>query len=358
MNGSERVRTAIIGSGIAIPPNRVTNDQLALLMDTSDEWIRERTGVETRYYVDPGTGSAALGTEASCRALQDAGVTPEEIDLVIFATMTPDHYFPGCGPLLQRDLGLRPVPCLDIRQQCSGFIYGLEVADAHIRSGGARTVLLVGAEVHSGFMPWKSWDCLYEPSATAPDAEERDWNTKFRDRTVLFGDAGAAVVLRAVPEMEDRGLVDVILKTDGTGFRNLYVPGGGFSRRPYFDPDQFHRGDHIPVMEGRKVFRLATTRMTAVVRELLERNGLPLDRIAMVLMHQANLRINEAVQKTLGLPADRVYHNIQKYGNTTAATLPLLWHECRETGRIRDGDHICFVAFGAGLQWGAALLRA
>ncbi|MBI4161557.1 MAG: ketoacyl-ACP synthase III, partial [Acidobacteria bacterium] len=290
-------------------------------------------------------------------AIADAGLRPGDIDLLIFATMTPDHYFPGCGPLVQQALGLGEIPCLDIRQQCSGFVYGLQVADAQIRCGTASHVLLIGAEVHSGFMPWRSWRCLFDPDHPPAGREEREWNTRFRDRTVLFGDAGAAVVLGPTTEA-DRGLLGAILKTDGSGFRHLYVPGGGFVHRPYFDPDQFARGDHIPVMDGRRVYRLATARMAEVVRDLLDRLRLPLDRVDLVLMHQANLRINEAVQKALGLPDDRVFHNIQRYGNTTAATLPLLWHECRESGRIRDGDYVCFVAFGAGLQWGAALVRA
>ena len=192
-------RAVIVGSGTEIAPNRVTNDMLARLMDTSDAWIRERSGVETRYYVDPGTGTSDLGVAAARKALEHARVDPAQVDLVVFATMTPDHYFPGSGGLLQAKLGLRNVPCFDIRQQCVGFLYGLQLVDAHVRAGLARNVLLVGAEIHSGFMPWDApqWDYLYGRSDTPPTPEQHAWNTRFRHLTVLFGDAGSAVVVRA-----------------------------------------------------------------------------------------------------------------------------------------------------------------
>ncbi len=188
-----------MGSGAEIAPNRVTNAMMARIMDTSDEWIRERSGVETRYFASPDQATSDFGVAASRRALEAAGVDPAEIDLVVFATMTPDHYFPGCGTLLQHKLGLRDIACFDIRQQCSGFLYGLELADAQIRAGLAKTVLLVGAEVHVGFMPWTTanWDYLIGRSEIAPTPEEYAWNSKFRHLVVLFGDAGAAVVLRA-----------------------------------------------------------------------------------------------------------------------------------------------------------------
>jgi 3-oxoacyl-[acyl-carrier-protein] synthase-3 len=350
-------RTVIAGSGSAIPPRLVTNAMLSRIMDTSDEWIRERSGVETRYYVEPGTATSDLGVEAAGRALEMAGVEKDQVDLVVFATMTPDHYFPGCSSLLQTKLGLGQVPCFDIRQQCTGFLYGLQLADAHIRSGMARTVLLVGAEVHSGFMPWTCWDYLYGLSETPPSPEEHAWSSRFRHLTVLFGDAGAAVVLRAT-DGEGRGLLDTALHSDGADYEKLYVPGTGFKHRPYVSPEQIRKGDHVPSMDGRYVFKAAAQRMCEVAREVLDRNGVALADVALVLMHQANKRINEHVQKVLGIGDDRVLHNIQKYGNTTAATIPLLWDEAARGGRLQSGDLVLLVAFGAGMNWGASLLRA
>ena len=353
------MRTQIMGSGFVTGQHLVTNDQLAAVMDTSDAWIRERSGVETRYYVEPGTATSDLGVAAARRALESAGVEPAGVDLVVFATMTPDHYFPGSGPLLQAKLGLRNVPCYDIRQQCVGFLYGLQLVDAQIRARLARTVLLVGAEVHSGFMPFSpaNWDYLYDRADVPPTPAEHAWNSRFRHLTVLFGDAGAAVVLRA-EEDGSRGIIDSILGTDGAEYDKLYVPGTGFKHRPYTDPEQFARGDHIPVMDGRYVFKLATTRMVEVAQQILARNKVSVDDLSLVLMHQANRRINEHCQKMLGIPDDKVLHNIQKYGNTTAATIPLLWDEAARSGRLRTGDLVLLVAFGAGMSWGATLVRA
>jgi 3-oxoacyl-[acyl-carrier-protein] synthase-3 len=189
-----------------------------------------------------------------------------------------------------------------------------------------------------------------------PTPEEYAWNTRFRHLTVLFGDAAAAVVMRAAPDGE-RGVIDQILKTDGTDFEKLYVPGTGFKHRPYTDPEQFKRGDHVPTMDGRYVFKMATTRMTEVAQELMKRNGIGPSDLAMVLMHQANKRINEYCQKALGIPEGKIIHNIERYGNTTAATIPLLWDECVRGGRIKPGDLVLMVAFGAGMNWGATLVR-
>ena len=352
-------RSVIVGSGKAIPPNRVTNAMLARIMDTSDEWIRERSGVETRYYVDPGTATSDLGAQAAAEALEAARLAREDVDLVIAATMTPDHYFPGIGGILQAKLGLRTVPCFDIRQQCVGFLYGLQLADAHIRAGLARNVLLVGAEIHTGFMPYSAanWEYLYGRSEVPPTAEEWAHNTRFRHLVVLFGDAAAAVVIRAGDDPE-RGILDTALHTEGAEYEKLYVPGTGFKHRPYTDPEQFRRGDHIPVMDGRYVFKMATTRMLEAAQEVLERNGVRPEDLSLVLMHQANLRINEYCQKALGVPDEKVHHNIQRYGNTTAATIPLLWDECVRAGRVGKGGLVLMLAFGAGMGWGAVLLRA
>jgi 3-oxoacyl-[acyl-carrier-protein] synthase III len=351
------VRAAIVGSGACIPPNQVTNSMLSRIMDAGDDWIKERSGVETRYYVDEGVSTSDMAYSAAVEALKLAAIDKSDLDLIIFATMTPDHYFPGCGGLLQSKLGITNIPCFDIRQQCAGFLYGMQLADAHIRSGLAKTILLVGAETHTGFMPWTSQNYLYLYGKTEipPTPEEFAWNTRFRNVTVLFGDAGAAVVLRA--EDSDRGIIDCILRTNGSDYQRIYVPGAGFKHRPYVDPEQLKRGDHIPFMNGMYVYRNATHCMANVAKEILERNKLKINDISMVLMHQANKRINERVQKMLEIPEEKVIHNIQKYGNTTAATIPLLWDESIRTGRIHAGDLVLMVAFGAGMNWGALLLR-
>jgi 3-oxoacyl-[acyl-carrier-protein] synthase-3 len=355
--GGAMPRSVIVGSGSAIPDTVVTNDMLARIMDTTDAWIRERSGVESRRFVERGVATTDLGVEAAQRALEMGGVAKEEVDLVVFATMTPDHFFPGNGGLLQAKLGLRQVPCFDIRQQCVGFLYGMQLVDAHLRAGLARTALLVGAEIHTGFMPWTqaNWDYMMGRGEVPPTPEEYAWNTRFRHLTVLFGDAGAAVVLRATED--GRGVLDCQLHADGADYDKLYVPGTGFKHRPYTDPEQFRRGDHIPVMDGRYVFKMATTRMVEVAQEVLRRNAVAPGDLSLVLMHQANKRINEYCAKALGLPDDKVVHNIERYGNTTAATIPLLWDECARQGRLRAGDLVLMVAFGAGLGWGALLLR-
>ena len=350
------MRTQILGSGFVTGQNLVTNDQLARMMDTSDEWIRERSGIETRYFVEQGTTTSDLGAGAARKALEDAGVAKEEIDYIVFATMTPDHYFPGCGGILEDKLGLSNVPALDIRQQCTGFIYGLQISDALLKTGQARTVLLVGAEVHTGFMPWTKWDYLLGRGGEPPTAEEKAVYTTFRDRVVLFGDAGGAVVLRQGEG--DNGLLGFQVHSDGANFKDLYVPGAGFARRPYVNEADVREWRHVPEMNGRAVFKTAVARMPEVVRELCKKQGVQVAEIDLLIAHQANLRINEMVQRVLGLPDDRVYNNIQRYGNTTAATIPIALDECRKSGRIRPGNLVCFVGLGAGFHWGAALMRA
>lgn len=352
-------RTIIVGSGSEIAKNCITNDSLSKVLDTNDAWIQERSGVKTRYYVDPGTSTADLGVAAAERAIENSGVPREEIDLVISATMTPDYYFPGNSGIYQTRLGLRQIPCFDIRQQCAGFLYGMQLADAHIRSGLAKTVLLVGAEVHTGFMPFsqKTWDVIYgrDPGPISP--EEFEWNSRFRHLLVLFGDAASAVVIKG-HDGDDRGVVETILCGDGKELDKLYVPGTGFKFRPYTSAEQFERGDHVPVMDGRAVFKMATTRMVEVANEVMKRNNVTVSDVSLVLMHQANLRINEYCAKHLGIPPEKVVHNIERYGNTTAATIPLLFDEAAREGRIKKGDLILMVAFGAGMNWGATLMRA
>ncbi|HEY3400773.1 MAG TPA: beta-ketoacyl-ACP synthase III [Geothrix sp.] len=350
------MRSVITGTGIGVPPHIVTNEALSRLMDTSDEWIRVRSGIQERRYAEPGQGSTDLGVIAARNAIADAGLTPADIDAVLFATMTPDHVLPGNGPLLQVALGLRDIPTFDIRQQCSGFLYGLELADLLLQSGRYRRVLLVGAEVHTAFMPWHlGWDTLIGQSTREVTEAERAENTLSRDRTVLFGDGAGAVVVEA--REGEAGLGAIRLHTDGSGAGVLTMTGASFKRRPFVTHEQIDAGETLPVMSGKEVFKSAVTLMPQAIREVCEAAGVAVEDLDLVLVHQANLRIIEGVQKALGLPPEKVPHNIERYGNTTAATLPILFHECRQDGRIRPGMLVAFTALGSGLHWGAALYR-
>ncbi len=354
-------RAVLRGSGIAVPPIRVDNQMLARIMETSDEWIRERSGIQTRYFVEPGTGSAELGAEAARAAIDDAGIDGAEIDYIVCASMTPNHYFPGNGTLIQDLLGLDPLPTLDIRQQCAGFAYGLQMVDALIRSDTAATVLLVGSDVHTSLMPFseRTWEVLFDPDSPALDADEWEWNCRFRHLLVLFGDGAGAMVFRGEEQEEgaERGILGSLLYGDGSHKEILYVPGGGSAKRPWVDGEMIARGDTVPLMDGRSVFKLAVTRMPEVTKAVLEQQGYDLDDLDLLIMHQANLRINEAAQRAMKLPSEKVFNNIQTYGNTTSATLPLCFHEAREQGRAPDGSLVAFTALGAGLHWGSVLMR-
>lgn len=354
------MRAIITGTGIGIPRNLVPNAALSRLMETSDEWIRTRSGVEQRYYADDGQGSSDLGAIAASQAMHAAGVTTEDIDAIIFATMTPDHFFPGNGPVLQTKMGFRSsIPAFDIRQQCSGFLYGLDLADSLLRSGKYRRVLLVGADVHSPFMPWHNgWESVITGEEREITAREYAENTAIRDRTVLFGDGGGAAVVEGVENGDGRGVLATRLFTDGSNIQALYVPGLGFTKRPFVDAGQVENSEYIPVMEGREVFKQAVSKMPESVRAVCTDAGIDPSSIDVLLVHQANLRIVEAVARQLGLPPEKVPHNIERYGNTTAGTLPILFHECLQDGRIKPGMLVCFTALGSGLHWGAALYRA
>jgi 3-oxoacyl-[acyl-carrier-protein] synthase-3 len=349
------MRVRIVGSGFVTGQNRVTNQDLARLMDTTDEWIRERTGIEERYYVEEGTATSDLGARAAEQALADAGLPKEAIDYIVFATMTPDYYFPGCGSLVQKKLGLKHLPALDIRQQCTGFLYGLSVCDALLKSGQAKTILLVGAEIHSGFMPWKHWDYLFHRSEVGPTAEDRAYNSQFRDRSVIFGDAAGAVIVRG--DEGEHGMLGFALHSDGTGFEDLYVSTGGMAYRPYMSHAHLDQSRLMPTMNGRSVYRMAITYLPEVIREVCAAQGVKVEEIDLLIAHQANLRINEAVQRSLRLPDARVFNNIQHYGNTTAASIPIAYHEAKKQGRLKSGQLVCFAALGSGFHWGAALLR-
>lgn len=354
-------RAVFAGSGIAIPDVRVDNHMLSRILETSDDWIQERSGIATRYYVEPGVGSAELGAEAARRALDDAGVEPGEVDYLVMATMTPDHYFPGSGPIVQERLGMKALPALDIRQQCAGFAYGLQAVHALISSGIAKTVLLVGSDVHSSLMPFtdNTWDVLVGGGGEVTE-EELEWNNRFRHLVVLFGDGAGAMVFRA-GDGEDaeagRGILGAKLYAEGGHKDILYVPGIGSAKRPFVTQEMIAEAGTVPVMDGRQVFKLAVSRMPEVTLEVLSDQGYGVGDLDLVIMHQANLRINEAARKALDLPEEKVHNNIQQYGNTTSATLPIAFHEARQEGKAPAGSLVAFTALGAGLHWGAVLMR-
>jgi 3-oxoacyl-[acyl-carrier-protein] synthase-3 len=350
--------TRIFGNGFVVGEKTVTNEQMSKVCDTTDEWIRERSGIQQRYYVKEGTTTSDLATDAAKKALEDAKMSASEIDYIVCATMTPDYYFPGIGSMVQAKLGIGNVPALDIRQQCSGFIYGMQVCDALIRSGASKRLLFIGAEVHTGFMPFSksAWQLLMGDASVEVSQADRDWNSKFRHLIVLFGDAAGACIMGPTDDAK-RGLLGYALHSDGKNVESLYVPSAGFAYRPYFDAKMAEEGRGVPVMDGKTVFKMAVTKMPEAVHEVCAKVGVTVDDISLVIPHQANLRISEAVQKALKLPDDRVYNNIQKYGNTTAATIPIAYDECKKSGRIKKGDLVCFVGLGAGFHWGAALMR-
>ena len=353
------VRARFAGSGIAVPPRVVDNPTVARVLETDDAWVRERSGVVERRYVEAGVASSDLGAEAARAALTDARMTSDEIDYIVCATMTPDHFFPGCGTLLQQKLGMRPVPALDIRQQCAGFAYGLQMVDALIRSRIARNVLLVGTDVHTSLMPFsdRTWAVLEGREEGPLEAEDFAWNSRFRHLLVLFGDGAGAMVFRASEEDDGRGILGSRLYGDGNHQDILTVPGLGSARRPFVTAGQIAAGETVPVMDGRRVFKLAVTLMPQAASALLAEHGYTVDDLDLLVMHQANLRINEAAQKALGLPDAKVHNNIPKYGNSTSATLPLCFHEARLAGKAPEGALVGFAALGAGLHWGAVLLR-
>jgi 3-oxoacyl-[acyl-carrier-protein] synthase-3 len=352
------MKSVITGSGIGVGKHVVTNDKLARIMDTSDEWIRTRSGVVERRYGDPGEGSAELGQKAAEAALSAAGRTPADIDAIIFATMTPNYYFPGNGPVVQARMGFpETIPTFDIRQQCSGFLYGLELADTLIQSRKYRRLLLIGADAHTPLLPWaKGWNTTIGLEDREVTPEEYAFNTNIRDRAVLFGDGAGAMVIEASEENGGRGFIVSRLFTDGSNIQALYMRGGS-DRRPWVTPENVESGDLIPDMSGRDVFKQAVSRMPEAVRAVCQTAGVTLDAVDILLIHQANLRIVEGVTKQLGLPPEKVPHNIERYGNTTAGTLPILYHECVADGTIKPGMLVCFTALGSGLHWGAALYR-
>jgi len=328
-------RTEFVATGFHVPERVVTNDDLARMMDTSDEWISQRSGIRTRHWVSPGETGAGLAREAALRALARAGLAPEDLDCIVYCTCTPDHFEPGNGVFLQRELGVSDIPAIDIRNQCSGFIYGLSVADAWIRTGQYRRILLVGAEVHSRGL---------------------DKSTRGRDTAVLFGDGAGAVILGATDEA-GRGVLSTHLFADGRHAEKLWVDAPGLAHDPYVSEELLRAGMHRPVMDGREVFKSASVLMPRAVEVALRANGAAPADIALLVPHQANLRIIEMVQKGLGLRDDQVFANIQKYGNTTAASIPIALDEAVAAGRLARGDLLIFAAFGSGYTWASAAIR-
>jgi 3-oxoacyl-[acyl-carrier-protein] synthase III len=345
----------IIGTGHYVPGRPVSNDALARVMDTNDEWIFKRSGIKQRHYAPEGVGASDLALEASRRALEAARVRPEEVDYVVFATMTPDYVFPGPGALLAHKLGLPGVPALDIRQQCAAMLFGLQIVDGLIQSRAARTILFVGAEAHAGFMPWDDWSALDENGGHEVSAEAKARANKHRALAVLFGDGAGALVLRATER--DAGLRGMKLHTDGGAAKLLYVEGGGFRSRPYWKHTDYDDQKYIPTMDGRELFKFAVTRLPECARALCAETKTSIDKIDIFLAHQANSRINDYVRDQLGVPPEKLPSNIDRFGNTSAATIPILMDEQVRSGRLKRGDLCMLLALGAGVHWGCALLR-
>lgn len=347
--------TKIAGIGAYVPENIVTNNDLAQCMDTSDEWIQERTGIkERRYAKKHEETTSTMAAKAAEIAIERAGITKEDIDFIVFATLSPDYYFPGCGVLLQRELGITKteIGALDVRNQCSGFIYGLSVADKFIKTGTYKNILLVGAEMHSMGL---------------------DFTTRGRSVSVIFGDGAGAVVLQPTEE-KDKGVLTTHLHSDGSyaeelAMINFGCHSGYHDEVEYGYPtDQKYGGTFatetmlkegliFPYMNGQTVFKKAVVKFMEVINEALVATGLDKSNIDMMIPHQANLRISQFVQKSLGLRDDQVFNNIQKYGNTTAASIPIALCEAWEAGQIKENDLVCLAAFGSGFTWGSSLVR-
>lgn len=353
------IRSKIGGIGYYVPENVVSNADLTKVMDTSDEWIQERTGiVERRYGKKHEETTTTMGVRAARIAIERAGIQPDDVDFIIFATLSPDYYFPGCGVLLQRELGIanKEAGALDIRNQCSGFIYGLSIADQFVKTGMYKNVLLVGAEMHSMGL---------------------DFSTEGRNVTVIFGDGAGAVVIQPA-SMTNQGILTTKLHSDGTYAEKLAFinPGshGGYHFNKMGEPLDFgysdeqygdifineHMLEHrqiFPNMDGQFVFKLAVQKFPEVIQEALAEVGLTSADIDMFIPHQANLRISKYVQKLLHLNDNQVWNNIQRYGNTTAASIPIALCEAYEAGAVKEGDLVCLAAFGSGFTWGSALIR-
>ncbi|MEY8868241.1 MULTISPECIES: 3-oxoacyl-ACP synthase III family protein [Flavobacteriaceae] len=330
----------IIGLGSYVPDNVVTNDDLTKLMDTSDEWIQERTGIKERRWVKPGSGdtTSAMGVKAAKVAIERAGIDKDDIDFIIFATLSPDYYFPGPGVTVQKELDIKTVGALDVRNQCSGFVYGLSVADNFIKTGMYKNVLVIGSELHSHGL---------------------DKTTRGRGVSVIFGDgAGAAVLTRE--EDNSKGILSTHLHSQGEHAEELSLIAPGMGKRWVNDIIADNNPDdesYYPYMNGQFVFKNAVVRFSEVIMEGLMKNKLQVNDIDMLIPHQANLRIAQFIQKKFQLEDDQVFNNIQKYGNTTAASIPIALTEAWEQGKIKEGDTVVLAAFGSGFTWGSAIIK-
>src|SRR5450432_2436251 len=351
-------RSKIAGIGMYVPQHVVTNNDLLKYMDTSDEWIQERTGIKERRYAHrTGETTTTMGVEAAKIAIERAGITPQDIDFIIFATICPDYYFPGCGVLLQRAMKMKEIGALDVRNQCSGFIYALSVGDQFIKTGMYKNILVVGAEKHSFGL---------------------DFSTRGRNISVRFGDGAGAVVLQPTDSStgseQNRGILSTHLHSDGESAEILamYNPGTHANHwtdqklanynesemgNMFMSNEMVEKAQNFPNMDGPAVFKKAVVKFPEVIMEALAANGLQSSDINMLIPHQANLRISQYVQQKMGLRDDQVHNNIQKYGNTTAASVPIALCEAWEEGKIKDGDLVCLAAFGSGFTWASALLK-
>ena len=334
------MKTSIIkGIGYYVPENIVKNKDLEKIMDTSDEWIQERTGITERRWVleNSDESTSSMGTEAAKKAIDNAGISSDQIDFIIFATLSPDYFFPGSGVLIQRNLGLKEVGALDIRNQCSGFIYALSIADQYIKSGMYKNILIVGSELHSGGL---------------------EKSTRGRNVSVIFGDGAGAVILQASDDLE-KGIMSTHLHSEGKYAEELAVISPATKKwidKLVEDPDE-DGSSYAPYMNGNFVFKNAVVRFMEVINEALVKNNLTKEDIDLLIPHQANLRISQFVQKQLALPNEKVYNNIMKYGNTTAASIPIALAEAIEKDMLKEGDVLCLAAFGSGFTWGSALIR-
>jgi 3-oxoacyl-[acyl-carrier-protein] synthase-3 len=329
----------ITGLGYYVPDNVVTNDDLSKIMDTNDEWIQERTGIKERRHVNsPEQTTTSMGVKAAEVAIQRAGINKEDIDFVIFATLSPDYYFPGPGVMVQRDLGLRTVGALDVRNQCSGFVYAISVADQFIKTGMYKNILVIGSEIHSRGL---------------------DMTTRGRGVSVIFGDGAGAAILSREEDLS-KGILSTHLHSEGEHAEELAVVAPGMGQRWVTDiikDNDPNDESYYPHMNGQFVFKNAVVRFSEVINEGLQANGLQVSDINMLIPHQANLRISQFIQQKFRLTDDQVYNNIQKYGNTTAASIPIALTEAWEQGKIKEGDLVVLAAFGSGFTWGSAIIR-
>lgn len=330
-------KAKILGVGRHVPAKVVTNQDMTAMMETSDEWIRQRTGIEERHFSEGRTGAADMGAIAARQALECANLTAKDIDCIVFATLSPDIHMPASACLLQELLDADEVPAFDVRNQCSGFLYSLAIADKFVKTGLYEHVLVVGAEVHSTGI---------------------DLTTRGRDVAVIFGDGAGAIVVGPSADPQ-RGILSTHLHADGEFAEKLWLECPANRERPWLTEEMISGDDArmFPKMQGSYVFRHAVTRFPAVIREALDANGLQPSDISLFIPHQANLRISQAVASSLELPEERVFNNIQRYGNTTAASIPIALYEAIAAGKLHDGDLLCLGAFGAGFTWASALIR-